>query len=114
MTALAAEEITESYARTLCGWTDRLPEDSRDTADAILAAAAARGMDLRDLAMLAAEIVSRACPPDEDPGPAFEDRAVRLETTFAGAGCCRGSDRGVRRAGEHGAGCPVRSPRRGG
>jgi hypothetical protein len=90
MTALAAEEITESYARTLCGWTDRLPEDSRDTADAILAAAAARGMDLRDLAMLAAEIVSRACPPDEDPGPAFEDRAVRLETTFAGAGVLSG------------------------
>src|ERR1017187_1330518 len=47
--AMAAEEMTESYARTLCGWTDRLPEDCQDTADAILVAAAARGMDLRDL-----------------------------------------------------------------
>ncbi len=89
--AMAAGEMTESYARTLCGWTDRLPEDSRDAADAILAAAAARGMDLRDLAMLAAEIQSRACPgPDDDPGKTFEDRAVRLETTFQGAGVLSG------------------------
>jgi hypothetical protein len=88
--AMAAEELTESYARTLCGWTDRLPEDDRDTADAILVAAAARGMDLRDLAMLAAEIASRACPPDDDPGKSFEDRAVRLETTFQGAGLLSG------------------------
>jgi hypothetical protein len=89
--AMAAGEMTESYARTLCGWTDRLPEDDRDTADAILTAAAARGMDLRDLAMLAAEIASRACPGgDDDPGKAFEDRAVRLETTFAGAGVLSG------------------------
>jgi hypothetical protein len=90
--AMAAEELTESYARTLCGWTDRLPEDDRDTADAILVAAAARGMDLRDLAMLAAEIASRACPPDDDgdQGKAFEDRAVRLESTFQGAGLLSG------------------------
>ena len=91
LAALAAGQMTESYARTLCGWTDRIPEDSRDTADAILTAAACRGMDLRDLAMLAAEIASRACPPDDqDPGRAFEDRAVRLETTFQGAGLLSG------------------------
>jgi Domain of unknown function (DUF222) len=89
--AMAAEEMTESYARTLCGWTDRLPEDCQDTADAILVAAAGRGMDLRDLATLAAEIQSRACPaPDEDPGRTFEERAVRLETTFGGAGVFTG------------------------
>src|ERR1017187_4760157 len=88
MAVLAAGEMSESYARTLCGWTDQLPEECRDTADAILVAAAGRGMDLRDLATLAAEIQSRACPApgDEDPGKAFEDRAVRLETTFQGAG----------------------------
>ena len=41
-------------------------------------------MDLRDLAGLAAEIYERSRPdlPDEDPARAFEDRAVRLETTF--------------------------------
>jgi Domain of unknown function (DUF222) len=90
--ALAAEEMTESYARTVCGWTDKLPGDCRDTADEILAGAAGQGMDLRDLAALAAEIASRACPDpgDDDPGKAFEDRAVRLETTFAGAGVLSG------------------------
>jgi hypothetical protein len=89
MAALAAEEMSEPYARTLCNWTDKLPEDCRDAADAILVAAAARGMALRDLAALAAEIQSRAhCDPggDDDPGKIFEDRAVRLRTTFAGAG----------------------------
>ncbi len=62
------------------------------TADAILAAAAGKGMDLRDLAALAAEIQSRATPPPDpgDPDPAFEDRAVRLETTFQGAGVLSG------------------------
>ena len=90
LAAMAAGELMESYARTLCGWTDRLPEDDRDTADAILVAAAIRGMDLRDLAMLAAEITSRACPPDDDPGQGFGDRAVKLETTFAGAGLLSG------------------------
>ena len=92
LAALAAGEMTESCARTLCGWTGKLPDDCRDTADAILAAAARQGMDLRDLATLAAEIQSRACPApgDEDPGKAFEDRAVRLETTFQGAGVFTG------------------------
>jgi len=86
--ALAAGEMTECYARTVCQWTDKLPGDCRGTADEILAGAAQRGMDLRDLAALAAEIQSRATPPPDpgDPDPAFEDRAVRLETTFGGAG----------------------------
>src|ERR1017187_6272586 len=92
MAVLAAGEMSEPYARTLCGWTDQLPEECWDTADAIHASAAGRGMDLRDLATLAAEIQSRAHPDpgDEDPGKAFEDRAVRLETTFQGAGIFTG------------------------
>src|ERR1039458_8576099 len=92
MAVLAAGEMSEPYARTLCGWTDQLPEECRDTADAILVAAECRGMRLRDLATLAAEIQSRAgpAPGDEDPGKAFEDRAVRLETTFQGAGVFTG------------------------
>ncbi len=86
--ALAAGEMTESYARTVCQWTDKLPGQCRGAADEILAGAAGKGMDLRDLAALAAEIQSRAAPPPgpDDPDPAFEDRAVRLETTFGGAG----------------------------
>ncbi|MGD0065231.1 MAG: DUF222 domain-containing protein [Streptosporangiaceae bacterium] len=91
LAAMATGEVTEPYARTLCQWTDKIPEDCRDAADAILAAAAVKGMDLRDLAALAAEIQSRACPaPDPDPGKSFEDRAVRLETTFGGAGVLSG------------------------
>ena len=49
-------------------------------ADAMAAVRA--GMDLRDLAGLAAEMYERSRPdlPDEDPAQAFEDRAVRPET----------------------------------
>src|ERR1035441_10384683 len=87
MAALADGEMSESYARTLCLWTGKLPEQCRDTADEILSGAARKGMALRDLAALAAEIQSRAHPdPDDDPGRSYEDRAVRLEATFQGAG----------------------------
>src|SRR5216683_97310 len=85
--ALAAGEMSESIARTLCQWTDKLPEDCREAADAILIAAAKAGMDLRDLAELAGEILARSQPAtDGDPDDGFEDRSVRLETTFQGAG----------------------------
>src|SRR5580692_2595781 len=92
MAALAAGDIvSKSFARALCGLTDRLPEDCRDNADAILVSAAQLGMDLPDLLALAAEIEARARPdvPDEDE-PRFEDRAVKLETTFGGAGVLTG------------------------
>jgi hypothetical protein len=90
--AMAAEELSESAARTICGWNDKLPGDCRPAADAILLSAARAGMDLRDLAGLAAEMYerSRTDLPDEDSGRAFEDRAVRLVTTFQGAGVMTG------------------------
>jgi hypothetical protein len=90
--AMAAEELSESAARTICGWTDKLPEDCRPAADAILLSAARAGMELRDLAGLAAEMYerSRSELPDEDPARAFGDRAVRLETIFQGAGVLTG------------------------
>ena len=50
---LAAGEMSESFARTICAWTDKLPEDSRQDADEILLTAAGTGMGLRDLAGLA-------------------------------------------------------------
>jgi hypothetical protein len=92
LAAMAGEQMSEPYARTLAGWTGKFPQECRDAADEILAAAAAAGMDLRDLAALAAEMLARACPPDDDdgPGPDFEDRGVRLETTFEGAGVLSG------------------------
>jgi hypothetical protein len=87
--ALAAEDLSESYGRTICQWTDKLPEDCRPAADAILLSAAKAGMDLRDLARLAAEMYERSRP-DQEPDRTFEDRAVRLETTFQGAGALSG------------------------
>jgi len=90
--ALAAGEISESVARTLCLWTGRLPEDHREDADKILADAAVCGLDLADLAGLFAEIYqrSRADVPDEDKDESFEDRALRLVTTLGGAGVLHG------------------------
>jgi Domain of unknown function (DUF222) len=91
--ALAEGDVlTESMARTVCGWSDRLPEGCRLAADAILIAAARAGADQRALAELAAEIYARSLPsPDDGPDDGFDDRSVRVETTFGGAGVIRGA-----------------------
>ena len=92
--ALAGGEVSESVARTICGWTDKLPENCREDADAILLGAAAGGADVADLAGLAGEIYARSLPKDKDQDKdkqeAFEDRFVKLETTFQGAGVMTG------------------------
>jgi hypothetical protein len=90
--ALVTGEMSESYARTLCTWTDKLPADKRDEADKLLAREAAAGMGLRDLAKLAAEMLARCRPgePDQDPGQDFDDRSVKVQTTFGGAGIIHG------------------------
>ena len=90
--ALAAEDLSESYGRTICQWTDKLPEKFREESDELLVAAAAAGLGLADLSALFAEMYERARPdlPDEDPDRAFADRGVRLETTFQGAGVLNG------------------------
>jgi hypothetical protein len=84
--------LSESVARKICQWTDKLPEDCRPAADAILILAAKSGADLRGLAELAAEIYARSPrdEPDSDPDGEFDDRSVRLETTFQGAGVLTG------------------------
>ena len=92
--ALALAEgtaVTESMARIICGWTGKLPRECRPAADDILIAAARAGARKEDLAALAAEIYARSLPEDtDDPEPAFEDRQLRVETTFAGAGVISG------------------------
>jgi hypothetical protein len=67
--ALVTEDLSESYGRTICQWTDKLPEKFRDESDELLTTAAAAGLDLRDLGALFAEMYERACGdlPDEDP-----------------------------------------------
>jgi hypothetical protein len=84
--------VSESMARLICQWTDKLPESCREAADGILLAAARGGARKGDLAALAAEIYARSLPEDseDDPKPSFEDRQLRVETTFQGAGVLTG------------------------
>jgi len=59
--ALAAGELSPSWARHLCDWADRLPEAQRGDAEEILAGAARGGADLGGLAGLAREMYERSC-----------------------------------------------------
>jgi len=88
--ALAAAEISESWARHICDWTDTLPAEHRDGADQILLAAAAGGSELGDLSALAEEIRKQTARPDTDGDDGFDDRGVHLGRTFRGAGTLRG------------------------
>src|SRR5450755_1936923 len=89
--ALAAGELSTSWARQICDWTDQLPGDHRADADQILLAAAVGGADLHDLGALAQEMIERArTGPDRDDDGGFGDRAVWLDTTIGGAGRVQG------------------------
>ena len=88
--ALAGAEISESWARQICEWTEKLPEEHRAAADAILLGAAAGGAGLRDLEGLAEQIRQRTARPDADDDDGFDDRGLRLATTFRGAGKLHG------------------------
>ena len=64
--ALAAGELSESWARQICEWTDRLPQAQRGDADEILAGAARGGAELSGLAGLAQEMYERSHPDGPD------------------------------------------------
>jgi uncharacterized protein DUF222/HNH endonuclease len=83
--ALAAGRVSASWARQLCEWSDLLPERHRADADEIFLGAAAAGADLAGLAGLAEEMRRRLAPADRD-GDGFDERRLRLERTFQGAG----------------------------
>jgi hypothetical protein len=94
--ALAAAQVTSSFARLICDWSDLLAPELRDEADEILLAAAAGGATQADLAMLARQMLERSAPPDTD-GPdggdaddGFGDRRVWLDLHFRGAGKLNG------------------------
>jgi hypothetical protein len=87
--ALSEGVLSESWARAICGWTDKLPEDCVQDADAILVAAAGIGADLEGLARIAGEILARTALPDDDTGK-LADRGLRLHLTFEGAGVLSG------------------------
>ncbi len=94
--ALAGEAISKSYAREICRWTGSMPGDARAAADEILLGAAAAGLEVADLAGLAAEMYekSRQDKPDDDGDSdaedKFGDRAVNVATTIGGAGVIHG------------------------
>ena len=86
--ALTEGQISASWARAVCGWSDRLPADMRGDADQILVEAAAGGAELVDLAGLAQQMFerSRSGAPDGDGDDGFDDRRLVLDLTFGGAG----------------------------
>jgi Domain of unknown function (DUF222)/HNH endonuclease len=89
--ALAAGDLSVSWARQLAGWTGRLPADAQAGADQILLDAAAGGARLPDLAALAEELHQLTAAPDgDDDGGGFAGRRVRLLTHFRGAGALDG------------------------
>jgi Domain of unknown function (DUF222) len=96
--ALGAGQVSASFARLICDWTELLPPHLRDEADEILLAAAAGGATQADLAMLAQQMHERSAPPDGDgpdgDGPGgddgFRDRRVWLDIHFRGAGKLNG------------------------
>jgi hypothetical protein len=88
--ALARAEISESWARQICEWTDVLPAEHRDDADVILLGAAATGAELKDLDELAQEIRKATARPDRDDDDGFDDRSLYLGQTLHGAGKLRG------------------------
>ena len=105
LAALAVRGVSKSFAREICWWTDKLPQESRQAADEILLGAATSGLGLADLAGLAAEMYERSRQdkpdtegPDGDsdddggePGTGPDDRMVKVSTTLGGAGVIRGA-----------------------
>jgi hypothetical protein len=89
----AGGDITESLAFTIADWTRTLPADMRAETDRILLDAAAAGASLDDLATIAGCAIEQwrqQRPDPDDPDGVFEDRSVRVGTTFGGAGVIRG------------------------
>ncbi len=84
--ALAGGELSASWAKAVCGWTDRLPVSRRADADAILLEAARGGADLNDLAGLAEEMWRRTAGPDDAGDDGFADRYLNVGVTWRGAG----------------------------
>jgi hypothetical protein len=90
--ALAAGDISKSWALAIAGWTKKLPAELRAETIKILVQAARAGACRDDLRIIAAvaEQKWRAQRPDGDED-GFDDRYVQAGTTFGGAGVIRGN-----------------------
>ena len=92
--ALSAGDVTDSLAFMVADWTRKLPAQMRTETDRILLDAAAAGASLDDLATIAACAIEKwrqQRPDPDDPDDAFEDRFVKVGTTFGGAGVIHGN-----------------------
>ena len=90
--ALAAKDISKSWAMAIAEWTKKLPAELRAETIKILvqaAAAGASGDDLRIIAAVAEQKWRSSRPDADDDG--FDDRYVQVGTTFQGAGVIRGN-----------------------
>jgi Domain of unknown function (DUF222) len=90
--AVAAGDLSRSWADAIARWTVKLPAEMRAVTDKILLEAAAAGASLEDLATIAAAAIEqwRSAQPDPDDDFDFRDRHVKLGLTFGGAGVIRG------------------------
>jgi hypothetical protein len=91
--ALAAGDLSESWAARVAEWTRKLPPEMRAETDKIIAAAAAAGADLAGLATIAGVAVEtwrRRQPDPEKEKFDHADRYVATAVTFGGAGVVRG------------------------
>ena len=88
--ALAMGEISPSWARQVCVWSDLLPAEARGEADELLLGAVAAGWELVEVGELAEELQRRCARPDTDGDDGFSDRSLSLQTTFGGAGKLNG------------------------
>ena len=90
--AVAAGDLSCSWADAIARWTRKLPAEMREVSDKILLEAAAAGATLEDLATIAAAATEqwRSSQPDPDEDFDFRDRYLKLGLTFGGAGVIRG------------------------
>jgi hypothetical protein len=83
--ALAAARLSPSWARTICDWSDLLPDEHRAAADEILVEAAAGCAMLSDVRLAFERIRALCAQPDaDDDDDKFAQRRLRLEPHFQG------------------------------
>jgi hypothetical protein len=89
--AVAAGDLSCSWADAIARWTRELPAELREVTDKILLQAAAAGASLEDLATIAAAAIEqwRSAQPDPADDFDFRDRYLKLGLTFGGAGVIR-------------------------
>ncbi len=88
--ALAGGQVSVSWARQILAWSGRLPAEHRDHADQLLLTAARAGTSLPGLAQIAEDLHRQHASPGTSDGDGFQDRGLRIATTFDGAGRIEG------------------------